>query len=79
MLKQGLARYGGIMSALRAALTDADCSLFKTEKLSDFTIVCGPHGFKVHKAILCAQSEYFGALPNFAVGPEDDGVDEFES
>ncbi|KAH9837419.1 hypothetical protein Tdes44962_MAKER08342 [Teratosphaeria destructans] len=42
--------------------------LFNEKKLTDFTITCGPHTFEVHKAILCAQSAYFAALPNFAEG-----------
>ncbi|KAK4950766.1 hypothetical protein LTR10_010759 [Elasticomyces elasticus] len=31
------------------------------EKLVDFVIACGPHEFKVHKAVICAQSDYFSA------------------
>ncbi|KAK5123679.1 hypothetical protein LTR85_002315 [Meristemomyces frigidus] len=45
--------------------------LFKSEKLADFTIVCGPHTFRVHKAILCALTKYFDALPNFAEGAQN--------
>lgn len=59
-------------SALSLSSTNANaifCRLYKTEKFSDFTIVCGPQTFRVHKAVLCAQSEYFHALPKFAVSP----------
>jgi hypothetical protein len=41
--------------------TDSWRSLFKSEEFSDFTIKCGPYEFKVHKAVICAQSEYFKA------------------
>ncbi|KAK3615157.1 hypothetical protein LTR56_026767 [Elasticomyces elasticus] len=33
----------------------------ETGEFSDFEIVCGPYTFKVHKAIICAQSKYFRA------------------
>ncbi|KAF2770598.1 hypothetical protein EJ03DRAFT_373478 [Teratosphaeria nubilosa] len=42
--------------------------LFNEKKLTDFTIICGPYTFEVHKAVVCAQSEYFAALPNFSEG-----------
>jgi len=35
------------------------CSLYKSEKYSDFTITCGFYSAKVHKAIVSAQSDYF--------------------
>ncbi|KAK0847591.1 hypothetical protein LTS02_014387 [Friedmanniomyces endolithicus] len=34
-------------------------SLYKHEQFADFTIICGPHTFKVHKTIICAHSKYF--------------------
>ncbi|KAK5135602.1 hypothetical protein LTR08_005082 [Meristemomyces frigidus] len=54
-----------------AALKQGLASLFKSKELSDFTVTCGPHTFKVHKAILWTQSAYFGALPNFAEGAKN--------
>ncbi|TKA25335.1 hypothetical protein B0A50_06239 [Salinomyces thailandicus] len=54
-----------------AALKQGLASLLETGELADFTIVCGPHTFKVHKAILRAHSEYFGALSNFAEGEKN--------
>ncbi|KAI7200272.1 WD40 repeat-like protein [Hortaea werneckii] len=42
--------------------------LLESAELSDLTIVCGPHTYRVHKAILRAHSDYFAALPNFAEG-----------
>ncbi len=36
--------------------------LLELEELSDFTIRCNDVEFKVHKLILCAQSEYFKVL-----------------
>lgn len=37
-----------------------------TGEHSDVTIVCGSRSFKVHKIILCAQSEYFRAVSNIS-------------
>ncbi|KAK4544710.1 hypothetical protein LTR36_003959 [Oleoguttula mirabilis] len=51
-----------------AVLKQGLASLYASGELSDFTIICGPHTFKVHKVVLRAQSQYFGALPNFAEG-----------
>ncbi|KAF2716377.1 hypothetical protein K431DRAFT_235471, partial [Polychaeton citri CBS 116435] len=34
-------------------------SIYQTSEHSDLTITCGASTFKVHKAILCAQSDYF--------------------
>ncbi|SMR49068.1 unnamed protein product [Zymoseptoria tritici ST99CH_3D1] len=36
-------------------------NLFKSGDFSDFTIKCGPYHFEVHKAVICAQSEFFKA------------------
>ncbi|SMY22941.1 unnamed protein product [Zymoseptoria tritici ST99CH_1A5] len=36
-------------------------NLFRTEEYSDFTIKCGPYEFKVHRSVVCQQSEYFKA------------------
>ncbi|KAI7700221.1 hypothetical protein KC353_g16016 [Hortaea werneckii] len=49
---------GGVISSV----------LLESAELSDLTIVCGPHTYRVHKAILRAHSDYFAALPNFAEG-----------
>ena len=35
------------------------CSFFKSEEFSDLTVTCGPCHFKVHKVIVCSQSQYF--------------------
>ncbi|KAK4544718.1 hypothetical protein LTR36_003967 [Oleoguttula mirabilis] len=34
-------------------------SLFHSSNFSDLTIICGKYTFKVHKVIVCVQSEYF--------------------
>ncbi|KAI7625695.1 WD40 repeat-like protein, partial [Hortaea werneckii] len=49
---------GGVISSV----------LLKSGSLTDLTIVCGPYKYNVHKVILCAHSQYFAALPNFAEG-----------
>ncbi|RMZ23193.1 hypothetical protein D0859_12773 [Hortaea werneckii] len=41
--------------------------LLKNGSLTDMTIICGAYTHQVHKVILCAHSDYFAALPNFAV------------
>ncbi|TKA63295.1 hypothetical protein B0A55_10383 [Friedmanniomyces simplex] len=45
----------GPMLALREGLA----RLYKNNEFADFAIMCGPYTFKVHKAVICAQSEYF--------------------
>jgi len=42
--------------------------LYDIGKLTDFTIKCGPFTKDVHKVVICSQSDYFLALPNFAEG-----------
>ncbi|KAI6798541.1 hypothetical protein KC332_g5858 [Hortaea werneckii] len=42
--------------------------LLKNGSLTDMTIICGAYTHQVHKVILCAHSDYFAALPNFAEG-----------
>lgn len=37
------------------------CRLWQSEEYSDFTIACGAKIFKVHKAVICTQSNYFKA------------------
>ncbi|KAK3117874.1 hypothetical protein LTR53_000287 [Teratosphaeriaceae sp. CCFEE 6253] len=58
-LKQTLARY-----TQRPDLARVHCSLsyrlFQTQSFTDFTIICGPNTFNVHKAVI-SQSEYFAA------------------
>ncbi|KZM22846.1 hypothetical protein ST47_g6010 [Ascochyta rabiei] len=56
--------------------------LFECADYSDFTITCGVETFRVHKAIVCSQSEFFKRAERFPVGtgaangtidlPEDD-------
>ncbi|WPH05107.1 Hypothetical protein R9X50_00800800 [Acrodontium crateriforme] len=46
--------------SLKRGLAD----IFNTGKLADFTIVCGPERFKVHKLIISLQSQYFDTLCN---------------
>ncbi|KAK5720355.1 hypothetical protein LTR17_015072 [Elasticomyces elasticus] len=36
-------------------------NMLQQERLVDFVIACGPYEFKVHKAVICAQSDYFSA------------------
>ena len=48
-------------------LADPRNRLLKNGSLTDLTVICGAYTHKVHKAILCAHSDYFAALPNFAV------------
>ncbi|KAK1067296.1 hypothetical protein LTR12_014367 [Friedmanniomyces endolithicus] len=71
------------MQAFKQGLTN----LYENEKFADFTIICGPHTFRVHKAVICAHSEYFtiacsggsfregekGELILKAAQPDDDG------
>ncbi|KAF2107726.1 hypothetical protein BDV96DRAFT_505827 [Lophiotrema nucula] len=40
-------------------------SLLETGKHSDFTITCGNSTFRVHKSIVCTQSEFFDAASRF--------------
>ncbi|GAB1733057.1 hypothetical protein NU195Hw_g2318t2 [Hortaea werneckii] len=49
-------------------LADPRNRLLKNGSLTDLTVICGAYTHKVHKAILCAHSDYFAALPNFAEG-----------
>ena len=42
-------------------------SLYKSKKLSDLTITCGPYSFKVHQAIFRTWTEYFQAVLTFQV------------
>ena len=41
---------------------DAYARFLDTGRHSDFEIECGEHVFKVHKAIICAKSEFFDKL-----------------
>lgn len=45
-----------------ALLTRNIDSAFASAKYSDFTIHCGDRAWKVHKLIICSQSEYFQRL-----------------
>ncbi|GAB1740736.1 hypothetical protein NU219Hw_g5821t1 [Hortaea werneckii] len=49
------------MSEGQSASNEALQKLLKTGEYSDLTIKCGLRTFKVHKAIVCARSEYFAA------------------
>jgi hypothetical protein len=39
--------------------------LLETGEFSDFVITCGDKTWKVHKAIVCSQSDVFGAATRF--------------
>ncbi|KAI7237999.1 hypothetical protein KC330_g2867 [Hortaea werneckii] len=49
------------MSKGQSASNEALRKLLDTGEYSDLTIKCGLRTFKVHKAIVCARSEYFAA------------------
>ncbi|KAI7153323.1 hypothetical protein KC349_g8457 [Hortaea werneckii] len=49
------------MSEGQSASNEALRKLLDTGEYSDLTIKCGLRTFKVHKAIVCARSEYFAA------------------
>ncbi|KAI7550828.1 hypothetical protein KC331_g2932 [Hortaea werneckii] len=49
------------MSEGQSASNEALQKLLDTGEYSDLTIKCGLRAFKVHKAIVCARSEYFAA------------------
>ncbi|KAI7167846.1 hypothetical protein KC343_g8872 [Hortaea werneckii] len=51
-----------------AAFKQGLSKLLMRGSLTDLTIVCGAYKHNVHKVILCAHSDYFAALPNFAEG-----------
>ncbi|GAB1741708.1 hypothetical protein NU219Hw_g7121t1 [Hortaea werneckii] len=51
-----------------AAFKQGLSNLLKNGSLTDLTLVCGSYRHKVHKAILCAHSDYFAAPSNFAEG-----------
>lgn len=50
-----------ILPGLQASIANCAGSLFGDEEYSDLTITCGPHTFRVHKAIVCPRSDYFKA------------------
>jgi len=56
----------------------ATSKLLRSEKYSDLTIVCQGRGFKVHKAILCPQSEVISKLCDIDMLERKTGVIEHE-
>ncbi|KAH9826501.1 hypothetical protein Tdes44962_MAKER00464 [Teratosphaeria destructans] len=70
------------MSEGRVAADDALRILLKSGDYSDLRIKCGDKEFKVHKAIVCARSEYFAKACKpgaFKVSPGTCSVSENES
>lgn len=59
-----------------ASNTNNISSFFKTSKFSDLIIQTGDQEFKVHKIVVCGQSEYFARLlsGNWKVGKDDVNV-----
>jgi hypothetical protein len=47
----------GSLSAAAVTQVDTICRCFKTGEYSDVTVCCGQHEFKVHKNVICPQSE----------------------
>ena len=41
---------------------EAGFEMLESGKYSDFTITCGDRTFKVHRGIICAQSDFFQAV-----------------
>ncbi|KAK0294907.1 hypothetical protein LTS00_006373 [Friedmanniomyces endolithicus] len=61
-LRQTLAKYShpsALMEDPMQAFKQGLANTYKTEEFADFTIICGPHTFRVHKVIICLHSEYF--------------------
>ncbi|KAF2023318.1 hypothetical protein EK21DRAFT_105378 [Setomelanomma holmii] len=47
-------------------------SLFESGKYSDFVITCGSETYYVHRAVVCARSDFFERTERFAIGKEHD-------
>lgn len=48
-----------------SALTNEKCCSFDTKQKADFTIICRNKSYAVHRALICAHSEFFdGACRN---------------
>ncbi|KAK0252138.1 hypothetical protein LTS09_012701 [Friedmanniomyces endolithicus] len=61
-LRQELAKHSrpsAHMEDSMQAFKQGLANTYKTEEFADFTIICGPHTFRVHKVIICLHSEYF--------------------
>lgn len=59
-LNTALYNADGDMDVVAASMIHAALlPLYRTGKLSDLTVTCGDRVFRVHKAIVCAQSPFF--------------------
>ncbi|KAF2841109.1 hypothetical protein M501DRAFT_1013924 [Patellaria atrata CBS 101060] len=47
------------MAESTVILLSSIASLFTSGNYSDFTVICGSETYKVHKAVICPQSEFF--------------------
>lgn len=59
------------MDYIAASMIHADLlGLYKSGRLSDLTVSCGGRKYRVHKAIVCAQSPFFdrACAGSFKVG-----------